>query len=349
MLSLAVLAGCQSPKPPTMRGHVELIAPKQFRFQEQATYQSTLESISNVAMAAEIDGRITSMPMQQGQQVQPGDLLFTLDQVQQRAQVDAAAAEARKTRVNANRYIFLNDQGAVSTKDRDYYVTQAIESADRLRADQATLDYKNVVAPIAGQVGSIQHKLGSVVSQGETIVNIVDNSKLWVRLDVPSELAYRLRLGMPVALKAPGLPPDLPKGEVSFIAPSLDRSSQTVLVKATFDNPNGVLRDQQRVAAVLSFGSNSLLSVPVGAVLLQAGQTFVFTAVPAAKAQKQLGRELKPKPAKGDLVAVQTQVGLGTLQDGRYPVLKGLNGSEKVVMGNLAQLRSGMVLPVTGQ
>ena len=40
---------------------------------------------------------------------------------------------------------------------------------------------------------------------------------------------------------------------------------------------------------------------------------------------------------------------LGTLQDGRYPVFKGLDGSEKVVMGNLAQLRSGIVLPVTGQ
>ena len=39
MVWLAVLAGCQSPKPPAMRGHVELIAPKQFRFQEQATYQ----------------------------------------------------------------------------------------------------------------------------------------------------------------------------------------------------------------------------------------------------------------------------------------------------------------------
>ena len=57
MFSLVVLAGCHSPKPPSMRGHVELIAPKAFSFQEQATYQSTLESISNVAMAAEIDGR----------------------------------------------------------------------------------------------------------------------------------------------------------------------------------------------------------------------------------------------------------------------------------------------------
>ena len=60
----------------------------------------------------------------------------------------------------------------------------------------------------------------------------------------------------------------------------------------------------------------------------------MFTAVPADKAQKQLGRELKPKPAKGDLVAVQTQVSLGTLQDGRYPVLKGLDGSE---LGSAAQ------------
>ena len=75
LILLAVLAGCQSPKPPSMRGHVELIAPKQVRFQEQATYQSTLESISNVPMAAEIDGRITSMPMQQGQQVQPLSLI----------------------------------------------------------------------------------------------------------------------------------------------------------------------------------------------------------------------------------------------------------------------------------
>ena len=86
---------------------------------------------------------------------------------------------------------------------------------------------------------------------------------------MPGELAYRMKLGLPVELIAPGQPPYKAQGTVSFIAPSLDRQSQTLLVKATFDNPDGLMRDQQRVSAVLSFGSKTLLSVPVGAVLLQ--------------------------------------------------------------------------------
>lgn len=346
---LVALSACKGPQAPSQRTQFKLITPSQVSFADQATYQSTLESISNVALAAEIDGRIIAMPMQEGQRVQPGDALFTLDQVQQQAQVNASAAAARKDRVNAERYIFLNELGAVSTKDRDFYVTKAVESADMLRANTATLGYKSVLAPIAGEVGSIQHKLGSVVRKGEQIVKIVDNSQLWVRLDVPAELAYRVKLGLPVELLAPAKPPYKAQGKVTFIAPSLDRQSQTLLVKATFDNANGVLRDQQRVSAVLSFGSSTFLSVPVGAVMLQAGQPFVFTAVSPAQAQKLLGHELKPKPGQGDLVAVQTQVTLGTLQNGRYPVFKGLAANDKVVLGNLAQMRSGTVLPAKGQ
>ena len=344
LLSLLALMACKAPEPPRSRAQFNLLSPTRVSFQDQATYQSTLESISNVALAAEIDGRIIAMAMHEGQRVQPGDDLFTLDQVQQQAQVNASAAEARKDRVNAERYIFLNDAGAVSTKDRDYYVTQAIESADKLRADTATLDYKHVVSPIAGEVGDIQHKLGSVVKEGETIVNIVDNSKLWVRLDVPAELAYRVKPGLRVQLRAPGSPELIAEGAVNFIAPSLDHNSQTLLVKAGFENPQGDLRDQQRVSATLSFGANTLLSVPVGAVLLQAGKTFVFTAVTPAQAEKALDRALKPKPQRGQLVALQVPVTLGLPQNGRYPVFKGLEPSSKVVLGSLAQLRSGMVI-----
>ncbi|RCL52540.1 MAG: efflux RND transporter periplasmic adaptor subunit [Synechococcus sp. MED-G71] len=349
LVAVLALMACKGPEPPRSRAQFSLQAPTQVRFQDQATYQSTLESISNVALAAEIDGRIIAMPMQEGQRVKPGDALFTLDQEQQQAQVNASAAEARKDRVNAERYIFLNDAGAVSTKDRDYYVTQAIESADKLRADAATLGYKQVVAPIAGEVGDIQHKLGAVVKEGETIVNIVDNSTLWVRLDVPAELAYRVKPGLPVTLRAPGSPELIAEGAIDFIAPSLDRNSQTLLVKASFENPERTLRDQQRVSATLSFGANTLWSVPVGAVLLQAGQTFVFTAVTPAQAQKALERPLEPKPKRGELVALQVPVTLGLPQNGRYPVFKGLEPSSKVVMGSLAQLRSGMVINTGSQ
>jgi RND family efflux transporter MFP subunit len=342
---LTPLLGCVKPPPPPRQATFTLVSPSTQTFFDQAVYQSTLESIQNVQLAAEIDGRIVAMPMQEGQIVRKGDPLFRLDQVQQQATVAAAAAQAREDRLEAERYIFLNQQGAASTKQRDARVTAAITSAEQLKASSATLAYKDVTAPIAGMVGSIQHKLGSVVRQGEAIVNIVDNSRLWLRLDVPGEQAYRLRPGLPVELEAPDRRPLKVMGKVTFIAPSLDARTQTLLVKATFDNPDGVLRDQQRVRATLRFGSSSRLAVPEAAMLLQAGQTFVFRAVSSAEARSLTGQAITPAPAADVLVAVQTPVTLGALQNGRFAVIKGLNASDRVVLGNLAQLRSGMVIP----
>jgi RND family efflux transporter MFP subunit len=321
------------------------VSPSEQTFDDQATYQSTLESIVNVPLAAEISGRIVAMPAEEGEMVRPGQLLFTLDQSQQQATVDTNVAEARKDRINAERYIFLNEQGAVSTKERDSYVTKAIASVDAVRASKATLAYKDVRAPISGMVGNVIHKLGSVVRQGETIVDIVDNRRLWVRLDVPGELAYRVRLGQPVELQAPDKSPLKAIGKVTFIAPSLDRKSQTLLVKATFENRDGALRDQQRVSANLRFDTSRSLSIPQAAMVLQAGQTFVFKAVSEMEAQRLIGQPLPIKPTSGSLMAVQIPVTLGSLQNGRYAVVKGLSVRDRVVLGNLAQLRSGMVLP----
>jgi HAE1 family hydrophobic/amphiphilic exporter-1 len=68
------------------RGSFQLVAPSTGMFFDQATCQSTLESIANVPLAAEIDGRIVSMAMAEGQMVRRGDLLFRLDQVQLQAE-----------------------------------------------------------------------------------------------------------------------------------------------------------------------------------------------------------------------------------------------------------------------
>ena len=343
---LAPLAGCIKAPPLPRQTPFTLVTPAPQIFYDEAVYQSTLESILNVPLAAEIDGRIVAMPMQEGQIVRKGDPLFSLDQIQQQATVASDVAEARKDRLNAERYIFLNQQGAVSTKHRDEYVTKAIASAEQVKSSSATLAYKDVVAPIDGMVGSIQHKLGSVVRKGEAIVNIIDNRRLWLRLDVPGELAYRLRPGLPVELQAPDRTPLKVMGRVSFIAPSLDKRTQTLLVKATFDNPDGVLRDQQRVRASLRFGSGDTLSIPQSAMVLQAGQTFVFRAVSPAEAGRLIGQPITPPPPAGELVAVQTPVTLGALQNGHFAVSKGLSATDRLVLGNLAQLRSGMVIPL---
>ena len=345
LLSLVALSGCAPAKLPEQPpAAVRLVNPRTSVFTDSAEYQSTLEAIREVKLAPEIDGRIVAMPMQEGQAVRKGELLFRLDQVQQEATTNADRAKARKDLVNAERYIFLNEQGAVSTKDRDFYVTQALVSRDRLQSSKATLGYKNVTAPITGQVGSINAKLGDVVRPGGVVTSVVDNSRLWVRLDVPGTDAARVKVGLPVVLSAPDRPELTARGAVSFVAPSLDKERQTLLVKATFANDDGVLRNSQRVNARLIFSQGKALSIPEQAVLLQAGKTFVFLAVSPEEARQRLGRPVEPPPPAGALVAVQVPVTLGTLQGGMFPVASGLQSTDSVILGNLAQLRSGLAV-----
>jgi len=339
----ALLAGCSESRPPAPTPpQVQLVNPRPFTTLDSADYQSTLEAIREVRLASEIAGRIVAMPVYEGQPVRPGQLLFALDQIQQKATVNADAAEARKNRLNAERYIFLNQQGAVSTKERDYYVTEAIQSRDKLNASLATLAYKNVVAPIAGYVGNLNSKLGDVIKPGEVVTSVIDNSRLWVRIDVPGELGDRVRPGLPVILKGPD--PRRPKamGRVIFVAPALDKERQTLLVKAEFNNPDGSLRNNERVSATLVFAQQQVLAIPQQAVLLQAGKPFVFLAVSVEEAKRRLGRAIEPEPLPNLPVAIQVPVSLGTLQNGAYPVKEGLTAADTVVVGNLAQLRSGL-------
>jgi len=212
---------------------------------------SQLASTTDVSLRPEVDGRVVKILATQGQQVKAGQPILVLDNVQQSAALDASKAEARKDIVNAERYIFLNEQGAVSTMDRDFYVTQAIQSRDQARAKSADLGYKYVTAPISGEIGDLGTvKLGDYVRQGQAITGIVDNRDLWTLMDVPATQASRVKLGQAVQLKSQGDPPVISTGKVVFISPyygisGSQSSPNTVLVKASFPNLTGKLKTGQ--------------------------------------------------------------------------------------------------------
>ena len=324
---------------------------------------SQLSSTTDVALRPEIDGRVVKILVSQGDQVKAGQPILVLDNIQETASLDASQAEARKDRLNAERYIFLNEQGAVSTKERDSYVTKALQSRDQVRASAATLGYKYVTAPISGEIGDLDTvKLGDYVRKGEAITGIVDNSNLWTLMDVPATQASRVALGQTVELRTQGTPPVTGTGKVVFISPyfgvSGNRSSpNTVLVKASFPNLDGQLKTGQYVRNRIITGSSTQLAVPVQAVMMQAQQPFVYRVVRLGdvisriRASTQIPevqkRKLEALPP-ATTVVVQTAVRLGPLQDNRYPLLSGLERGDQVVVSNTALLRSGLPVKVVG-
>ena len=357
MLGLMSLAGCggKPPERPPLVVKFETIGDGQFSPSIEVVSQ--LESTTNVAMRPEADGRVVKILVSQGQRVKAGQRILELDHVQQKATLNSSIAASRKDRVNAERYIFLNNQGAVSTRDRDYYVTQAIQSADQVRADAANLGYKYVTAPIAGEIGDLDSvKLGDYVRQGQAITGIVDNSTLWTLMDVPATQASSVKMGQTVLLQTQGNPPVNGSGKVVFISPYFGvsgstSSPNTVLVKAEFPNLTGKLKTGQFVRNRIITGSSRQLSVPVQAVMMQAQQSFVYRIFPLSQvlpkikastqippAQKQKLEVLPPQTP----IVVQTSVQLGQLQNNRYPLLSGLQAGDRIVVSNTALLRTGM-------
>jgi membrane fusion protein (multidrug efflux system) len=360
-LLLLVLSACGSKPEAREPLSVQVTRIGEAGFSPSIEVVSRLSSTTDVALRPETDGRVVKILVSQGDRVRAGQPILVLDNVQETASLSASQAEARKDRLNAERYIFLNDQGAVSTKDRDAYVTRALQSRDQVNANAATLGYKYVTAPIDGEIGDLDSvKLGDYVRKGQAITGIVDNANLWTLMDVPATQSAQVRLGQTVQLVSQGSPPVTGTGRVVFISPyygvsGSESSPNTVLVKASFPNLTGLLKPGQYVRNRIVTANTRQLSVPVQAVMMQAQQPFVYRVFRIAevidkiRASTQISAEMKQKllalpPAT--TIVVQTPVRLGRLQADRYPLISGLQAGDQVVVSNTALLRTGLPVKV---
>ena len=359
----AALAGCGQESTKQTPLSIQTTKVGNANFAPMVEAIAPLEATANVDLKPSIDGRVVKILARDGDTVKAGQVILVLDNIQERAALDAARSEAVKDRLNAQRYEYLYDQGAVSAKDRDKYIAEAIQSRDEARSDEATLGYKVVRSPIDGVIGNLDMvKVGDYVTTGQTITGIVDNSNLWTLMEIPSSLATTVQKGQPVRLTSQGKPPITANGGVVFISPYYGQEDEagsapnTVMVKAQFPNPNGALKAGQYVQTEIVTGNTTSLAVPVQAVMMQAEQPFVYRVIPLSQALPKIkASKSTPEKTKNELeklpsntpIVVQTKVELGTLQNNVYPVTSGLKAGDVVAVSNTSMLRSGMPVKVS--
>jgi membrane fusion protein (multidrug efflux system) len=363
LASTALLASCSKPKQPAQQFlSVQTARIGDATFNPSVEAISMLESTTNVALRPETEGRVVKILASEGDRVKAGQPILVLDNVQQSAALNAARAQARTDKLNAERYEFLYEQGATSAKTRDRYATQAIASRDQALASAATLGYKFVRSPIDGIVGDLDTvKLGDYVQTGQAITGIVDNSTLWTLMQIPATQADQIKIGQTVKVSSQTSPPVSGQGSVTFISPYFgisgsQQSPNTLMVKATFPNLTGKLKTGQFVKSQIVIDQKQALAVPVQAVFMQAQQPFVYVVVPLSKALPKIKasssvpeaskQKLEKLPASTPIV-VQKPVVLGTLQNNLYPLRSGLNRGETVVVSNTALLSNGLPVKVS--
>jgi len=125
------------------------------------------------------------------------------------------------------------------------------EQIEEIEKTGRPTDHLTIYAPIGGIVIAKHANAGDYVDTGTKIYTIADLSQIWVKLDAyESDLAW-LRYGQAVEFAAEAYPGEVFKGTISFIDPVLNPMTRTVKLRVNVENPDGRLKPEMFVRAVV--------------------------------------------------------------------------------------------------
>jgi RND family efflux transporter MFP subunit len=289
-------------------------------------------------MQPQVDGNLVKIFVHSGDSVKAGQVLMRIDPLKQIATVESQKGTQQQkkalydyTKIEEERQRKLFEAGVVSQDAFD----QATQSYQNAKADYESnialtdtqkqqLAYYDIRAPFNGTVGDIPVHLGDYVSPTTLLTTVDENADLEAYIYIPTERATVVRRGLPVEILDP-TGKLLVKSTISFLSPQVDNGLQGILAKAEVPRTTELLRNQQLVNARVTWSTSPAPVVPVLAVSLIGGQTFVYLASP-----------------KGDgYVAHQVPVTVGETVGNTYPVLGGLKPGDKVITSGLQFLQEG--------
>ena len=254
------------------------------------SYPAVLKGKTDIQIRPLISGTIVKVHVEEGQHVNKGQLLFSLDPIpyeaavnQARAAVASAQAALNSAQSQERNQKMLYDKGIISKTSWDTSVDNlnqaragVAQAQAALVAAQKNLSYTKVTSPSNGVVGTLPYREGSLASPSsvEPLTTVSDINQVYADfsltekelLDLTDGGKYSLneRIGnMPEVqlILANGSVYPIP-GKVSTVSGVIDSSTGAATVRALFDNTNGMLRSGSTGKIVIPRHQDNVLIIP---------------------------------------------------------------------------------------
>ncbi|MCC8938883.1 efflux RND transporter periplasmic adaptor subunit [Bradyrhizobium sp. Arg68] len=236
----AVLAGCQEKRDPGFQGWVEA---------------------DMIFVSPDESGRVTKLNVREGDEVKPGDLLYTVDDDLQRADLNQNNASLANAQQTYDRAASLRGTGSGTQANLDSAVSALRIAEARVNTSQTRLDRRKGFAPIAGAIQQIYFREGEMVQAQRPVLSIMPPGNMKLRFFVPETELPKLALGDEVKVSCDNCAEDL-TAKIYFIATtaeytppviySLDERNKLVyLIQARPSRPD-VLRVGQPISIHLN-------------------------------------------------------------------------------------------------
>jgi membrane fusion protein (multidrug efflux system) len=231
-------------------------------------YVCQIRSIQHIELRSLEKGYLQDILVDEGQRVREGQLLFRIRPVLYQAEVQRAQAELEYAEIEYRNTKVLADSNVVSPNELAMAKARMDKARAELNVQQAHLGFTEIKAPFDGIVGRLHVRKGSLLDEGELLTELSDNSHMWVYFNVPEAeyLAYtqakRAGQGTEVDLLLANGERFKERGEITAIGSDFDNTTGNIAFRATFPNPDGLLRHGQTGNILMGTRLKGVLMIP---------------------------------------------------------------------------------------
>jgi len=307
---------------------------------------------ANTTVSARVSSQVTSLKVEDGQSVEKGQILLTLDQAEIKDLAEAASADLKKhtaelqyNKSEWEKNADLFKTGSVSQIQYDqklsaYHGSRAQVEADTALLAKAKQDLKwtSVNAPITGVLANRYVEIGDWVSKGRKLFEISDYTRIYVKAFLPDKDVARLnvmkgsQLGKEADVTVDAYPGKIFKGKITYVGAAADRR-RIFEVRVYVDNPKMLLREGMFARArTVPKRVKGVLRAPVGALLDKIRNNADNTVFLVDKEKK----------------AQLTRIRIGANDVRHAQVISGLKEGDTVVVYGKEILSSGRRVELTG-
>ncbi|BCL62761.1 MexE family multidrug efflux RND transporter periplasmic adaptor subunit [Desulfomarina profundi] len=337
-------------KPETPPLPVEVIVVQKEKVPIWIEYTGKTKASQEVEVRARVAGRLEAAFFNEGNYVEKGKKLFSIEKTTYEAAVSGAKARLegdqasmKMARADVDRYKPLVAEGLAPRVTLEQHRVRVMELAAAIKADRAALteaelnlQYTDVIAPISGRIGRINIDVGNIVGYGDKtlLTTIIADDPMYAYFSPNEEQfqlvkQYRSRAVLDARVTVPDsfrkmLDRKPLKGVVDFNDNRVDGMTGTITMRAKVDNPDHDLMEGTFVYVDLFVTDQAeFIMIPPGIVLDDQRGSFVYTV-----------------DDKGTAKRVDISRGLETRN--YLAVTDGLKGGEKAILSGLAKIRPGL-------
>ena len=303
---------------------VQVYEVKEDSFNTSFTINGSTIPAKEVKIASEVQGKLVGLYINNGDVVKAGQVIASLDASVYSVQLNSIEASIAKAKLDLARYTKLIDMGGATPMQAESAQLQINSLQAEKKQVLEQISHMRIRAPFSGKIENVNVELGSFVTFGTVLAQLIDNSSLKINIYLSEQEALKVKTGQQVNISSVVLT-EAKQGKITMISDKADAAGKFV-AEISFPNNDGeklkagILADVHFIMEETETG----LSIPVSALLAGAKEAKVYVA----------------NSNKAELRPIKTGIVTAT----KVEVTEGLQTGEQVVISGQLNLENGTAI-----